>query len=106
MSRVSIGRRIDRIQDHILPPGSWRWRVEQLSDDLRSQWLTWRERSGVIISRYENEPGAAYAALLDDPDMLPPMPLDVERALYPEMAAIRAERDVMLAYELSLQMGR
>ena len=86
MSRVSLGRRIDRLRDTILPPGSLAWRVDRLDDDLAALHRTWHKDVSDIISRAQNEggPGAAYAALLDGKLDLPTMPRSVEQALWPD----------------------
>lgn len=102
MSRVSLGRRIDRIRDYLLPPGSLAWRIEQLSDADRAAWQISQERSAAIISRFEN-PGDAYAEYLSDPSLLLPIPPALDHALHPELAAIRAESDAAEAYRLMLE---
>ena len=103
MSRISINRRIERLRDFFLPPGTLEHALENLKDDMRAQYQTWRVRADAIVFRHETEPGAAFAAMLDDPLLLSPMPRALELALFPYMAAVRFNLEPAHAYQLMLE---
>lgn len=84
MSRVSINRRLDRIREVLLPPGSLEWRIDRLPENLKQAHLLWRERCDAITFTSEKHgDGALYEMMLAGDDVTPPMPFAVERALWP-----------------------
>ncbi len=85
MSRVSLNRRLDRIRDALLPVGSLAWRIDRLSADLKRAHQLWGKRCDDIILRNQKRGGGnLYEMLLAGDYIMPPMPMDVERALWPE----------------------
>jgi hypothetical protein len=83
--RVSINRRIERIRDHYLPPGSLEWRIDRLPPNLKQAWRLWTERCAAIISAHEKYDGRCrYELLCDGFTITPPMPRAVHAALWPD----------------------
>ena len=83
MSRVSISRRLERIRDHLLVPYSLEWRVDRLPDDLQDAYRQWQEGNEAIIFSAEKQPGDAYAALINGKLVVPPLPMAVQKVLFP-----------------------
>ena len=84
MARRSVDRRLDKLLDAILPPGSHERRVHELSDDLRDLLRSHQAKTDAIFLRLENidsTPGAAYARLLAGDLVLPMMPVQLRQAL-------------------------
>lgn len=84
MARRSVDRRLDKLLDTILPPGSHERRVHELPDDLRASLELHQAKTSEIFLRLENidpTPGAAYARLLDGDLVLPMMPPELRSAL-------------------------
>lgn len=84
MSRVSLSRRMDRLRDAVLPPGSMEWRIERLPDDLKRAHLIWQENTAAITLRLKNFGANPYEALLAGANITPPMPTALEAALWPD----------------------
>lgn len=103
MSRVSIWRRIERLRDHLLPPGSLEHRLESLSAAEREAFKSCERASADIISRAETEPGEAYRKFIEGELILPHLPRAIELRLWPGMAAVYAESDPARAYQLMLE---
>ena len=83
MSRVSISRRLERIRDHLLVPYSLEWRVDRLPNALQDAYRQWQESNEAIISRAEKQPGDAYAALINGKLQFYPLPMTVQKVLFP-----------------------
>ncbi len=98
MSRVSIERRMDRVRDAVLPPGSLAWRIDRLPDHLNRAYQMWRERCDAIILAHEKRGGNLYEAMLAGEQLTPPMPTAVERELWPN-----GKRHVILAEHTTAQ---
>lgn len=101
--RVSLNRRIDRIRDFLLVPGSLVWRLERLSDAERVAYAVWAARCDRVNLAVKNRGGNLYGEILADPHMATPMPRALERALFPYMTKVRAEPDARLAWNLMLE---
>lgn len=82
--RVSLNRRLDRIRDHLLPPNSMAWRIDRLPDHLKREYLVWRKRCDALNSENKKQGGNRYEMLLKRNDNTPPMPIAVNRALWPD----------------------
>ena len=83
MSRVSISRRLERIRDHLLVPYSLEWRVDRLPKTLQDAYRQWEESNEAIISCAEKQPGDAYAALINGELQFYPLPMAVQKVLFP-----------------------
>lgn len=112
MSRISINRRLDRVREALLPSGSLAWRVDRLPDDLKRAYLIWRERADAIIHAAEKRGGGTlYAMILAGDHAAPPMPIAVERALWPDglhshnFPIDTPLRDLSDAYSAMLEAG-
>lgn len=82
MSRKSLGSRMDRIMDALLPRGSFARRQYDLPDHLRAVLAEWREETASIIARLENQFGPGWFRLvLADEIAPPPMPRVLSDAL-------------------------
>ncbi len=86
MSRISIERRMERLRDAILPPGSYEWRLERLPDHLKKMHQIWSEKVDAINSEYKKQEINRYQRLLAGCDDTPPMPIAVHQALWPHGA--------------------
>ena len=84
MSRVSIERRMERLRETVLPPGSLEWRIDRLSDDLARRYQSWCERCAEINSQQKKLGLNSYEMMIGGYHITPPMPIDIERALWPE----------------------
>ena len=71
--RVSLNRRLDRVLDRLLPPGSTERILRDLPDETKATYARWRARCDAVAARYADRPGAYYMALLDGL-ALPPVP--------------------------------
>lgn len=84
MARRSVDRRLDRLLDALLPPGSFERRKHDLSDELRAALQLYEEESTAIFFRVRKSdptPGAAYGRLLDGDLIMPTMPPELRDAL-------------------------
>ena len=82
MSRISISRRLDRIRDILLPPGTMAWRVSRLDDEMAEQYRLHRERVDRInLSAKNDDPGELYRRLIDGELEKVPMPSRLAEAL-------------------------
>jgi hypothetical protein len=107
MSRISIERRIERLRDTILPPGSYEWRLEHLPDNLKRMHQAWRERCDAITSRHKKQGLNSYELLLAGNDDPPKMPAAVFVALWPDgehRAQITVDMTVDQATDIYQQM--
>ena len=103
MSRISINRRIERLKNHLIPPGSIEARLEKLSQAECALFSVWRGNCHAIFSRHENSPGAAYAAMIEGELMLPELPRWLRYAVWPELERIEAEPIPARAYQMMLE---
>jgi len=101
MSRISLDRRIERLRDYYLQPGSLEHRAYHLPENLRDSYQSWRKERVAIISRAEKQPGDAYAALINGKLNLPPTPRAVQLALFPNNGKIYD--NVYEAYQAMLE---
>lgn len=82
MSRKSLGSRLDRALDAILPPGSMARREYDLSPEMRGALDQWQQKQAAIISRLEKEHGPDWIEkLLDGEVEFPPLPAALRNAL-------------------------
>ena len=82
MSRKSLGSRMDRIMDALLPRDSFARREHDLPDYLRLVLAEWRRKDAAIIARLEKEHGPGWFRLVLDADTaFPPMPAILSEAL-------------------------
>ena len=84
MARRSIDSRMDRILNHILPPGSFERRVHELPPEMKQALELYQTKTSGIISAVEKRdptPGAFYARLIDGDASLPAMPPELRQAL-------------------------
>lgn len=103
MSRVSIERRMERVRDAILPPGSLEWRLDRLSDELKRAYQFWRVEVDAINSEYKKQGLNSYEALLRGEAVGPPIPIAVHRAIWPNgdgFGTITADMTVDQAAEI------
>ena len=105
MARRSVDRRLDKLLDAILPPGSHERRVHELPDDLREALRLHQAKTSGIISHVENidpTPGAFYARLIDGDATLPQMPQALRLALgiadAPEITEAMTLSEIAAAY--------
>jgi hypothetical protein len=100
VARVSLNRRLERLKDHLVPPGSLEHALDNLSDDQRLQYQIWLSKADAINLQGEN----LYAAMLSDP-------LSFQRtssalyALFPYFRDVDNEPDPERAYQIMLQQG-
>lgn len=82
MARQSVDRRMDRIIDRLLPPGSVERREYELPEHLKALLLSHRQRTAAIITRYEKiAPGDAYRRFIRNEITFPAMPAVLRDAL-------------------------
>ena len=111
MSRVSINRRLERLRDFLLPPGSLEWRIDRLPDHLKRAHSLWREKGEAINLASKKRGENLYANLLDGCDDAP-MPSALQRALFPDgMGGIKittemTAHDAASAWTAMLEQGR
>lgn len=87
--RVSLNRRLDRVLDRLLPPGSTERILHDLPDDTKATYAQWRARCDAVAARYAGKPGAFYEALLEGMAS-PPVPPSIAH-LFPRPPAIKTE---------------
>ena len=84
MSQLSLSRRIERLFDVVLPPGSEARKVHDLPPHLRDLYERHRANCDRTAARIEQEhgPGALYAQMIEgEGDPLPQMPRALRDAL-------------------------
>ncbi len=84
MARRSVDRRLDKLLDVILPPGSFERRAHELPPEMKQALELYQTKVAAIILRAEKSdstPGAAFARLLDGDLILPQMPQALKQAL-------------------------
>ena len=91
MSRVSLSRRLQRIKDHFLRPGSLEYALENLPAEMRALYQLWRQKADELNSRFENHQISAFAAFLEYPTILPRMPSTLQYAMFPYLKRVDAE---------------
>lgn len=83
MSQLSLNRRLDRLLDAVLPPGSRERALHDLPDGLRAQLAEHEARCERATRHYEmvHGEGSAFVDSLDGVVTAPPMPDHLARAL-------------------------
>lgn len=94
-----MDRRLDRLLDAILPPGSYARRVHELPKSMREMLRLHQAKVASIISGIEKRdprPGAFFERLIDGDVTLPRMPEALRQALAIPDAPVLSE-DLTLA---------
>jgi hypothetical protein len=90
MSRVSIGRRLERLFEHYRPGDSLAGRVARLSDDDRERYEAFTRLNARALAKVSDDPGEAFGAWLSGKVALDELPLRISDAIMPENVAVRA----------------
>lgn len=90
MSRVSIGRRLERLFEHWRPGDSLAGRVARLSDDDRERYAAFQRNNARSLASVSDDPGEQFAAVLDGVVTLDELPTRITDQLMPTMPSVRA----------------
>lgn len=90
MSRVSIGRRLERLFEHWRPGDSLAGRVARLSDDDRERYAAFQRNNARSLASVSDDPGEAFGAWLDGTVTLDELPVRIIDAIMPENVTVRA----------------
>lgn len=90
MSRVSIGRRLERLFEHYRPGDSLEGRVARLSEADRERYEAFSRNNARAIAAVSDDPGEQFAAVLDGVVTLDELPERITDALMPTMPSVRA----------------
>ena len=90
MSRVSIGRRLERLFEHWRPGDSLAGRVARLSDDDRVRYEAFLRNNARALAGASDDPGEAFGAWLSGAVQLDELPVRIIDAIMPESVAVRA----------------